>query len=607
MKGIELMAKRIAVVLMFVIALFALFVGCASNKERQGVVVRDTTEFLSALQNKETLIFADDLTFDEDTVVQINYGLTITGNGKKATIKNAHFKIISPNVAGKTNSVTFENIILDGGCYEEPAETDKTFEEVFGGEREEKRCITADWGYTNLVLKNVEIKGYASIEGSALYIGNKFRDGEQTLSIENCDFHDNVAKHGTLKVFNDKLTTKIESSNFYHNTVGAAGGFVISNGKAEIKNCNVSDNAFYPFADLGSEDRGGGVYIGGVDLDMADCVITGNETKYGGGLALTSAFAGNGSMLIKNCRIENNRAEDGGAVFIDSLQGQPIDFIGCEFYGNTATNKGSILYTQPYAYWTKKYNGGQINLLFSKAANNTAPDSGTFHFYESDGLLGYIVLRGCMVIGDDEYETSPSAYNYIATATKALDSGAINDLNITDGESVYAVKKCDADIYVPANVYRSWHSAFAGATLICAIGEYNEIPAKPQIDLTLTIVLVVIGAALSASFVVLIVVFRKKRKTNVKVPEAQETGTETSETEEQQPVAPVMTEKERIDTLTEREYKIVALTLSGKTREQIAEELHFSVGTIKFDLMNIYRKLACSSRTDLILRYKDYF
>ena len=607
MKGIVLMAKRIAAALILVIALPVLFVGCASNKERQGVVVRDAAEFYSALQNKETLILADDLTFDEDTVIQINYELTITGNGKKSTLKNAHFKIISPNVAGETNAVTFENIILDGGCYEEPAGTDKTFEEVFGGEREENRCITADWGYTNLVLKNVEIKGYVSLEGSALYIGNKFRDGEQTLSIENCEFYGNVAKYGTVKVFNDKLTTKIVNSNFYHNTVGAAGGFVISNGKAEIKNCNINDNAFYPFADLSFEDRGGGVYIGGVDLDMADCVITGNETRYGGGLALTSAFAGNGSMLIKNCRIENNRAEDGGAVFIDSLQGQPIDFIGCEFYGNTATDKGSILYTQPYAYWTKKYNGGKINLLFSKAANNTAPDRGTFGFYEADGLLGYIVLRGCMVIGDDEYETSPSAYNYIATATEALDSGAINDLNIADGESVYAVKGRGADIYVPANVYRSWHSAFAGATQSCAIGEYNEIPAKPQINLTFVIVLVVIGAALSASFVVLFVVFRKKRKTNVKAPEAQETGAETSETEEQQPVAPVMTEKERIDTLTEREYKIVALTLSGKTREQIAEELHFSVGTIKFDLMNIYRKLACSSRTDLIIRYKDYF
>ena len=464
MKGIVLMAKRIAAAWILVIALSVWFVGCASNKERQGVVVRDAAEFYSALQNKETLILADDLTFDEETVIQINYGLTITGNGKKATIKNAHFKIISPNVAGETNAVTFENIILDGGCYEEPAGTDKTFEEAFGGEREENRCITADWGYIDLALRDVEIKGYASIEGSALYIGNKFRDGEQTLLIENC-----------------------------------------------------------------------------------------------------------------------------------------------EFYGNTATNKGSILYTQPYAYWTKKYNGGQINLLFSKAANNTAPDRGTFGFYEADGLLGYIVLRGCMVIGDDEYETSPSAYNYIATATEALDSGAINDLNIADGESVYAVKGSCADIDVPANVYRSWHSAFAGATQSCAIGEYNEMPAKPQINVTLTIVLVVIGTALFASFVVLFVVFGKKRKTNGKAPEAQETGAETSETEEQQPVAPVMTEKERIDTLTEREYKIVALTLSGKTREQIAEELHFSLGTIKFDLMNIYRKLACSSRTDLILRYKDYF
>ena len=168
MKGIVLMAKRIAAVLMFVIALLALFVGCANNKEQQGAVVRDTAEFFFSLQNKETLILANDITFDEDTVVQINYGLTIRGNGMKATIKNAHFKIISPNVAGETNAVTFENIILDGGCYEEPDGTDKTFEEVFGGEREEKRCITADWGYTNLVLKNVEIKGYASLEGSAL-------------------------------------------------------------------------------------------------------------------------------------------------------------------------------------------------------------------------------------------------------------------------------------------------------------------------------------------------------------------------------------------------------------------------------------------------------
>jgi len=601
------MAKRIAAVLTLVIALPVLFVGCASNKEQQGVVVRDAAEFYSALRNRENLILADDLTFDEDTVVQINYGLTIIGNGNKATIKNAHFKIISPNVAGETNAVTFENIILDGGCYEEPAGTDKTFEEVFGGEREENRCITADWGYTNLALRNVEIKGYASIEGSALYIGNKFRDGEQTLLIENCDFHGNAAKHGTVKVFNDKLTTKIVNSNFYHNTVGAAGGFVISNGKAEIKNCNINDNAFYPFADLGSEDRGGGVYIGGVDLEMTDCVITGNETKYGGGLALTSAFAGNGSMLIKNCRIENNRAKDGGAVFIDSLQGQPIDFIGCEFYGNTATDKGSILYTQPYAYWTKKYNGGQINLLFSKAANNTAPDRGTFGFYEADGLLGYIVLRGCMVIGDDEYETSPSAYNYIATATEALDSGAINDLNIADGESVYAVKGRGADISVPASVYRSWHSAFAGATQSCAIGEYNEIPAKPQIHVTLTIVLCVIGAVLLAAIVILATALAKKRKANVAATETQEAEAETPETEERQPAAPVMTEKDRLATLTEREYRIVALTLSGKTREQIAEELRFSVGTIKFDLMNIYRKLACSSRTDLIIRYKDFF
>ena len=599
------MTKRIAAAILLILVISVLFAGCANEKERDGVVARDTSEFYSAIQNKETVILVDDLTFEEDTVLQINYGLTIRGNGKKATIKNVHFKIISPNVAGETNSITFENLVLDGGYHEQPAGTDRTFEEVFGSEREDKRCITADWGYTDLTLRGVEITGYASAEGSALYIGNSFRAGAQTLTMQNCDLHGNVARNGTVKVFNDNLTTTMQNCRFYDNIVGAAGGFIISNGKKIIENCDVYDNVYYAFADLGYEERGGGVYLGGVNATMTDCIIRNNETKRGGGLAVTSAYSGSGDVLIKNCRIENNRAEDGGAVFIDSLQGQPIDFVGCEFYGNTATNKGSILYAQPYAYWTKKYNGGQVNILFSTAANNTAPDLDTFGFYETDGLLGYIVLRGCLVIGNDHYETSASSYNYIATAAEALSSGAITDLNIAESESLQAVKGSEADIVVPASAYKNWHSAFSGATKNAPCGRNIESSAKPQINFTLVIVLAVIGVALIVAFVVLVVVF-KRRKTQKEDSETPLTDAEITKTDEQ-PSAPVVSEKDRLATLTEREYRIVALTLSGKTREQIAEELHFSVGTIKFDLMNIYRKLACSSRTDLILRYKDYF
>lgn len=602
LKKFELMTRKVATVLFILLAITVILTGCSSKDTENGVVVKDASEFYSALQNKVRLILVDDLTFAEDTVVQLNYSLTIRGNGEKATIRNAHFDVVGPNVAGETNAITFENLVLDGGYHEQPAGADKTFEEAFGSERENLRCINANWGYADLKLSGVEITGYASVEGSAIYIGNEFREGAQTLVIDDCDFYGNVARNGTVKVFNDKLTTTMQNSRFHNNTAGAAGGFVISNGKKTIENCDVYDNVYYAFADLGYEERGGGVYLGGVNATMTDCVIKNNETKRGGGLAVTSAYSGNGDLLIKNCRIENNRAESGGAVFIDSLQGQPINFIGCEFYGNTATSKGSVLYAQPYAYWTKKYNGGQVNILFSTVANNTAPDTGTFGFYESDGLLGYIVLRGCLVIGDDAYETSPSSYNYIATAAEALSSGAITDLNIAKSESLQAVKGSEADIVVPVSAYKNWHSTFAEAKKDASIGQYLVSSVEKQVNIVVVVVPVVVGVAVIAGAVVLLLVVKKKRSQKAEEPQQA-----VEEQAEEQPSAPVLSEKDKLATLTEREYRIVALTLAGKTREQIAEELRFSVGTIKFDLMNIYRKLECASRTDLIIRYKDFF
>ncbi len=620
------MAKKTAAIILLAIVMSILFAGCQSGQRSDGVTVRDAEEFFSAIQNKETIIYCEDLTFEENTAIQINYGLTICGKDKKAIIKNACFNIVSPNTSDGQMSVRFENVVLDGGVGMPAAEQDKTFEEVFGSEREDKRCITADWGYTYLTLKNVEITGYASVEGSALFMGNTFRAEEQTLTIENCDFHGNVARNGTIKVFNDKLTTKISNSRFYENTVGAAGGFVISNGKATVDNCKIYNNAYYAFDDLGFEERGGGVYFGGGDVEMTDCLIKNNETIRGGGLAVSSAFSGNGNMLIKRCRIENNRAKYGGAVFVTSLQGQPIDFIGCEFYGNTATGKGSILYTLPYAHWTKKYKGGQVNVLFSSAANNTATDDGTFGFYEAEGLVGYIVLKGCLIVDDAAYSSGEKSYNYIATATAALNDGAINDLNIAENERLQAVKGSDADIVVPAGDYEKWNGQFAGATADCHIGEYVEPQETAQInDHLLTIVIISVCAGLLAAGAICVVVLRKRTQkakaataendgetadesTAIKEATIEDDGAKPVQDEENKPATQVGTSEEALlATWTEREYKIVALTLAGKTREQIAAELRFSVGTIKFDLTDIYRKLNCSSRTDLIIRYKDFF
>ncbi|MBP5308434.1 MAG: hypothetical protein J6Z34_04800, partial [Clostridia bacterium] len=507
------MIKKLVFFLFLLLIVSATFVGCADGqKESYGAYVQSAEEFYAALQNKEAVIRVGDLTFAEETKIQLNYGLTIIGNGSGATIKNAFFNVIGPNTAGETIDVVFDGIIFDGGHHNAlPEERDKSFEDIFESEREDKRCINPDWGYVNLSLKNCGITGYAAVDGSAVHIGNTFHEGEQTFTLENCRIYGNIARNGTVKVYNNKLTTSISDCLFYDNTAGAAAGFVISNGRATIENCKIENNVYFPFADLAYEERGGGAYLGGVDAEMKNCVIRNNETVSGGGLAVVSAMSGNGKTLLQNCRVENNRAENGGAVFVDSLQGQPIDFIGCEFYGNEASVKGSILYAEPYAYWTKKYNGGQINLLFCSAANNAAPDKGTFCFYEANELAGYIVLRGCLMLDESEYAPKGN-YNYVTTAKKALEDGAVVSVTVSENESLKAVKGSSADIVVPAEIYSGWHAVFASATADHTIGEYRQpIVRTPVIGGLIGIFIVIAVIVLSSVAIITVIVTKKKK------------------------------------------------------------------------------------------------
>ena len=592
--------SRVFVAFGLLCLLLILLAGCAGQKpEPAGVEVSSAEEFQEALQNKESIILTGDLDFPADTVIQLNYSLSLTGLNGQPVIRNVSFNLSGPNTVGETISVRFENVRFDGGWHETlPEPGDRSFEELFGTERDDRRCINSDWGYVDLELVNCEFTGYASAEGAALYIGNQFRSQEQTLVLENCRFYGNCARNGIVKVFNDKLTSAISNCSFYANTVGAAGGFVVSNGRAEIWNCTVENNLYYPFSDLGFEERGGGAYLGGSELWMHDCLFRNNETLRGGALGLSSALSGNGRIRVENCRFENNRAQDGGAVFLTSLQGQPIDLIGCEFYGNRATGKGSILYALPYAHWTKKYNGGQISLLFCSAVNNTASDTGTFEFYEADGLVGYIVLRGCLILDDSPYDPE-GQYNYVATAESALEAGAVASVNIPEDESLQPVGGSAADISVPAEVYRTWHPAFANATGTQKAGRYVRTDGTPEFRSGHLFIILASGCAIILCLAAALVI---RKRTGKKAAPA---GTPADVPEAAAPQG--LGEQERIALLTERERRIIRLTLDGKTREEIAKELRFSVGTIKVDLTDIYRKLGCSSRTDLIIRYKDYF
>lgn len=54
------------------------------------------------------------------------------------------------------------------------------------------------------------------------------------------------------------------------------------------------------------------------------------------------------------------------------------------------------------------------------------------------------------------------------------------------------------------------------------------------------------------------------------------------------------------ETLSDREFEILNLALSNKNNNQIAEEIHLSVNTVKFHLKNIYSKLGVSNRKEAL-------
>ena len=58
--------------------------------------------------------------------------------------------------------------------------------------------------------------------------------------------------------------------------------------------------------------------------------------------------------------------------------------------------------------------------------------------------------------------------------------------------------------------------------------------------------------------------------------------------------------KKLVNPLTEREYETLKLSMSGKTKQEIAEALFVSINTVKYHVRNIYSKLGVSNKKEVL-------
>ena len=497
---------------------------------------------------------------------------------------------------GEKIDVSFSNIVFDGTFDGSTVDlTNPTnFINQFGSDREDKRCLTGNNGYFSLNLGNCIIKNYASEVGPAIYVGNNAnRDDTKVVNISNCKFYNNYSAYDTLQLSNEKLDATITESEFYSNYAYKAAGFSITNGVAKIDKVNVHDNIFVPYKDYkpNFQNAGGGVFLGGLDLKMSNSYIVNNKTTYGGGLAVSTSYSGNKSIIFDNVTIKNNQATYGGGIVVFSLFGQPATFVDCEILNNKAET-GSALFTEVYAKWVKANNGGIVQFFFTTFGLNSANDNNTFKFYNADktkGELGTISLKGCFAIGNDTYESDAEDHNYIATKEQALLDGVLSENILSDIENgLTPIKGSKADIKVKAETYTNWSSIFENDKKVRKIGKFSGKTGDFSVKLTV----IIAGSILVvASLTVSVLLALRKKKSNKIVTEQ----------------GPVEEDKreEYFSTLSDREKQVVRLMIALKKRKEIADELNYSENTIKKDLTSIYSKLHVLDKYEMMSKYKD--
>jgi hypothetical protein len=90
-----------------------------------------------------------------------------------------------------------------------------------------------------------------------------------------------------------------------------------------------------------STSYGGGIYCGGSDPTIKNCVVTWNDSDMGGG----GIFCGSSQATISNCIISSNTVSGGddvgGGLYVSGA-GSDVNVDNCTFYGNTATQGAGI-------------------------------------------------------------------------------------------------------------------------------------------------------------------------------------------------------------------------------------------------------------------------
>ena len=182
--------------------------------------------------------------------------------------------------------------------------------------------------------------------------------------VYNCTFKNNYAKSGDRNnpsrggAMGLREGTIVENCNFINNNADYGGAITYFTG-GEVINCSFSRNS----ADYGGAisadsnvkftnilnsnftsnkaDYGGALYLNSMEINIFQSVFTNNIVKKNGGAILSGKHNSVQFINISNSNFTNNKAENGGALYLNSLQ---TNILGSVFKNNFANAYGGAIY-----------------------------------------------------------------------------------------------------------------------------------------------------------------------------------------------------------------------------------------------------------------------
>lgn len=355
----------------------------------------------------------------------INSDLTIAGPGKSSlTVSGNNASRLVYITPGRTVTISDLTLTKGNGVGNDPTglDTSSTFAE-YGG------AIYNDRG--TLTLTDCALTANVGDEGGGAIYNNATR-GNATLSVNNCSITGNSGFYGG-GIYNfaseGVATLNVAGTTIRGNTARGAGGGIRSFGPANstLSQCDISGNT----ANFLSSSEGGGIYNSHGTMSLDACVISGNASVGGGGIANTNGL-GATAMTMTNCTVSGNTATETGAGIYSYAQFGSATLLlnKCAVYKNQAGISG----------------GGVVNATTFGAATLTAGNctvsgnsavqrgGGLYNSAENSSSRAMASLANCTVSGNSALsggggianDRPQSAENAVASVTFANSLVALN-------------------------------------------------------------------------------------------------------------------------------------------------------------------------------------